>query len=465
MLPVIALVGRPNVGKSTLFNCLTRSRAALVANIPGLTRDRQYGEGKVGSYPFIVIDTGGIGEKLNPLQDLMSQQTQQAISEANLIFFMVEAKNGLTPVDRELAQALRTQHKKIILVVNKTDDLNNQLLVNEFHALGLGTPIPIAAAHQRGITALIEYALAEWPVISKEEGDSSIESLIKLAVVGRPNVGKSTLINRILGEERTVVFDAPGTTRDSIYIPFEREGQAYTLIDTAGVRRRSRIDEIVEKFSVVKTLQAIDQSHVVVMLIDASESVTEQDLKLLSLILQAGKGLVIALNKWDGLSSDQRETVKQQVARRLGFVDFARIFCISALHGSGVGDLFKEVKVVYEAASRTIKTGDLSELLAKAVVAHQPPMVKGRRIKLRYAHLGGRNPPTIIIHGNQTENLGEDYQRYLINYFREHLNLYGTAIHLVLKTTENPFKGRRNDLTPRQQRKKQRLLRFHRKKK
>lgn len=461
--PVIAIVGRPNVGKSTLFNQLTRTRDALVIDLPGVTRDRQYGQGRVGDKPFVVIDTGGIGHEEDDMDNLMSGQSWMAIQEADIVFFVVDGRSGLTPTDHTLANALRRLKKNIHVVVNKTDGLDPQLALLEFFQLGLGDPIPIAASHGRGIVQLIECALVEVSAIS-EKPETESKSGIQLAIVGRPNVGKSTLVNRILGEERVVVFDAPGTTRDSIAIPFTRQNQDYTIIDTAGIRRRARISETVEKFSVVKALQAIEACDVAILVINAVEGLTDQDLGLLGFVIEAGKSLVIAVNKWDGLTAEHKEDVKRKLGYRLQFADFAKIHTISALHGTGVGTLFGSVKAAYHAATKELTTSILTEALEQAVTAHTPPLVHGRRIKLRYAHAGGHKPPLIIIHGNQTEHVPDGYKRYLINYFRKALHLEGTPIRIEFKTGTNPFAGKRNVLTPRQLHKRERLKRFVRKK-
>jgi GTP-binding protein len=460
MKPVIALVGRPNVGKSTLFNCLTRSRDALVADQPGLTRDRKYGEGRIDNLQFIVIDTGGLSDEPEGLDSLMAGQVWQAVQEANLVLFLTDARQGLLAADEEIAQQLRRTGKQIRLVVNKIDGLNPDVVIPEFHALGLGEPIPISAANNYGVTSLVQAALGEGTEF--EETQPQPEG-IRIAVVGKPNVGKSTLVNRILGEERVLAFDSPGTTRDSIYIPFTREDQAYVLIDTAGVRRRGRVDDKLEKFSVIKTLQAIEHAHVVIMVIDAQEGITDQDAHLLGFILDAGRALVIAVNKWDGLSQDQRSRVKSELDRKLKFCDFAEVLYVSALHGTGVGNLFKPVLQAYHSAMIDVPTAKMTKILESAVEAHQPPLVKGRRIKLRYAHQGGRNPPVIVVHGNQTEKLPLTYRRYLMNYFIETLQLKGTAIRFEFVTGENPYQGKRNKLTKRQIDKKRRLKKHSKK--
>ncbi len=466
MLPVVAIVGRPNVGKSTLFNALTRSREALVIDLPGVTRDRQYGEGSFEEKPFIVIDTGGL-EKTDAkgLEAQMVAQSWLAVQEADIVFFMVDARAGLLPNDEWIAKQLRALKKSVFLVVNKTDGLNADVAVGDFFQLGMGKPIPIAASHNRGISKLLENAFPPSPIKHDEnvevasEPESALETKqdIKIAIVGRPNVGKSTLFNRILGEERVIVFDEPGTTRDSIYIPFERQAEHYTIIDTAGMRRRARVHETVEKFSVVKTLQAIEASDVVILVLDAQAGVTEQDLSLIGFVIEAGRALVLAMNKWDGLPLDQRKSIKESLSYRLSFADFAKIHFISALHGTGVGNLFSSVKTAYRSATKKLPTTVLTRILSEAVTQHAPPMVQGRRIKLRYAHAGGQKPPVIIIHGNQTEHVPLSYKRYLINLFRKVLKLEGTPLRIEFKTGDNPFAGKRNILTPRQLHKRERL--------
>jgi GTP-binding protein len=461
MLPVIALIGRPNVGKSTLFNQLTRSRDALVADFPGLTRDRQYGNGRVGERPYLVVDTGGLVGDERGLDGLMAGQVWLAVEEADCVLFMLDARDGINLSDEQIASRLRRSGKRVLLVLNKVDSVDTTAVAADAFALGFGEPVPIAAAHGRGISALIGQALADLPLTDVDAGQTTDEAQgIRIAVVGRPNVGKSTLINRMLGEQRVLAYDQPGTTRDSIYIPFERDGQAYTLIDTAGVRRRSKVNETVEKFSVIKTLQAINDAHVAILVVDAHEGeVSDQDASLAGHIIDSGTALVLAVNKWDGLDDDQRQWFRDQLERRLPFLAFAEHYYISALHGSGVGHLFDAVTAAYRAAMIKISTPELTRLLERAVNTHQPPLVQGRRIKLRYAHQGGQNPPVIVIHGNQTERLPAAYKRYLNNFFREALHLVGTPIRLEFKTGENPYKGRRNTLTPRQQQRRKRMIR------
>lgn len=458
MKPVIALVGRPNVGKSTLFNRLTKSRDALVADQPGLTRDRKYGDGKVGERAFIVVDTGGLSGDSDGLDGLMANQSWQAVEDSDKILFMVDARSGLTAEDDNIARRLRATGKDIYLIVNKTDGLNAEVVTAEFYALGLGEPIAIASAHGRGVNQMLVQVFAD--LADEEVEDEEKDKSIRIAIVGRPNVGKSTLVNRVLGEERVVAYDMPGTTRDSIYLPFERDDQAYTLIDTAGIRRRARVKEAIEKFSIIKAMQAIEDSHVVIMLLDASEGITDQDATLFGFILDSGRALVIAVNKWDGLDKDQKDKIKHELDYKLPFLSFAKIHYISALHGSGVGNLFKSVLKAHESATRDLSTNELTELLAELVTAHQPPMVKGRRIKLRYAHQGGRNPPIIVIHGSQTSALPDAYRRYLVNSFQKYLKLVGTPIRLELKSGKNPFEGKKNILSKRQLDKRNRLKKF-----
>lgn len=454
MLPTIAIVGRPNVGKSTLFNVLTRTRDALVANQSGLTRDRQFGRGRVGDKDYWVIDTGGLTDDNDHIAQHISSQVTHAIEEADTILFIVDGRNGLTAADETIAQQLRSVNKPIYLVVNKTDGLQASMAMAEFYALGWGEIYPISSTHKHGISDLMDEVLEKLDCSEVNEQDDSI----KVAIVGRPNVGKSTLVNRILGEQRVIAYDQPGTTRDSIFIPFERDGQTYTLIDTAGVRRRSKVAETIEKFSVLKTLKAIEQAHVVILVLDAHEGPTDQDANLLGHILELGRALVIAVNKWDGLEKDEREWVRVTLGRKLHFVDFAKIHFISALHGTGVGNLYRTIQQAHRAAFLEIGTSRLNQILQDAVETHQPPSVRGRRIKLRFIHQGGSNPPTFVIHGNQVESLPQAYKRYLHNCLRQHFDLAGTPIRLEMRQGENPYAGKRNELTPRQERKRRRMI-------
>lgn len=458
MLPVVALVGRPNVGKSTLFNYLTRSRDALVADYPGLTRDRQYGFSKRGDVPFMVVDTGGLTGETNIIDTAIAKQVNLAIDEADVVWFMVDAREGLAPADEEIATDLRKRGKTVALIVNKIDGIDERIVGHDFYALGLGEPYCIAASHGRGINGLLEATMGD--VLDQFDAEVKPEDLYpgtRVAIIGRPNVGKSTLINRLVGEERVVASEVAGTTRDSIFVPFEKNGKTYTLIDTAGVRRRAKIDEAIEKFSVVKTLQAIDAANVVVALVDAREGVAEQDARLLGLALERGRALVLAINKWDGLDEDHKSNLQRLIDLRLPFLDFAERHKISALHGTGVGDLFGAIDHAYRAATSDLSTSELTEELEAAVAAHQPPLARGRRIKLRYAHQGGSNPPVIVIHGNQTDRLPGSYKRYLVNRFRKAFKLDGTPIRIELRTGDNPFKDRKNKLTDRQIKKKKRL--------
>jgi GTP-binding protein len=486
MVPVVALVGRPNVGKSTLFNRLTRTRDALVADFPGLTRDRKYGQAKLGEHEFIVIDTGGIDGTEEGVETKMAEQSLAAIDEADVVLFMVDGRAGLTPSDVAIANHLRKIEKPSMLVVNKVDGIDADAASADFWQLGVENMYQIAAAHGRGVGALIDRALNPFAEKMVEEAQGEIEDLtdfideeekldyteeeaeaefkrlqdqpIKLAIIGRPNVGKSTLTNRILGEERVVVYDMPGTTRDSIYIPMERDGREYVLIDTAGVRRRKRINETVEKFSVVKTLKAIEDANVVLVVIDARENISDQDLSLLGFALNAGRSIVIAVNKWDGLDTDVKEHVKKELDRRLGFVDFARIHFISALHGTGVGHLFESVQEAYKSATTRVGTSVLTRIMKMATEDHQPPLIRGRRVKLKYAHAGGYNPPIVVIHGNQVNELPDSYKRYLMNYYRKSLEIMGTPIRINFQSSDNPFENKTNKMTLSQERKRKRLM-------
>lgn len=484
MVPVIALVGRPNVGKSTLFNRLTKTRDAIVADYSGLTRDRKYGEAKWQGRTYIVIDTGGISGDEEGIDAKMAEQSLQAIEEADAVLFMVDSRAGMTAADQMIAEHLRKKNKRTFLVANKVDTVDPDIARAEFSPLAIGDAYPIAAAHGRGVNGLLQAALGIFPKDEGEEeelaegeaaeGGEGAErqqripgpdekSGIKIAIIGRPNVGKSTLVNRMLGEERVIVYDQAGTTRDSIYIPFERDEVKYTLIDTAGVRRRGKIFEAVEKFSVVKTLQAIQDANVVIFVMDAREGVVDHDLNLLGFVLETGRALVIALNKWDGMDQHERERVKSELERRLQFVDFADIHFISALHGTGVGHLYKSVQESFRSAVTRWPTSFLTQILEDAVSTHQPPLVNGRRIKLRYAHLGGANPPLVVIHGNQVDAVPRAYSRYLENTYRRVLKLVGTPIRIEFKGGENPYEGKKNTLTERQVNKKRRLMSHHKK--
>ena len=458
MLPVIALIGRPNVGKSTLFNRLTRSRDALVADYPGLTRDRIYGFGKLGPIPYLVIDTGGLAGGEQGIGEAMVEQTVRALQEADVAIIMVDGRSGVNAADQHVAELARKHAKQTWLAVNKAEGLDAAIANSEFHGLGLGEPIAVSAAHGDRIAAMMDDILGGFDAKKPEEDADDENRELRIAVIGRPNVGKSTLANRLLGEDRMVVFDEPGTTRDSVAVPFERNDRKYLLIDTAGIRRKARVHEAIEKFSIVKALQAIERAQVVIAVLDAKEGVTEQDVSLLGLVMERGRALVVVANKWDGLANDQRKQVRDDLERRLPFLDFAERITISALHGTAVGDLLPAVERAFRAATRDLSTNELTRELEGAVMAHPPPLVRGRRIRLRYAHQGGRNPPVIVIHGNQTNKLPEAYRRYLINRFRKAFKLKGTPVRLSFKTSENPYKDKRNKLTPRQQRKRNRLM-------
>ncbi len=456
MIPVIALVGRPNVGKSTLFNQLTRSRDALVADFAGLTRDRKYGEGSLGEQAFIVIDTGGITGTEEGIDKAMSDQSLLAIEEADVTLLLVDAREGLLPGDVQLVDYLRKKQKPYSLVVNKTDGIDPDVAMVEFHKLGCEAVYPIAASHGRGVKGMMEHVLAPFPAEQQAEDDDD-EGGIRIAVVGRPNVGKSTLVNRLLGEERVVVYDHPGTTRDSVYIPFERRGRHYTLIDTAGIRKKGKTREVIEKFSVVKSLQAIKDANVVILLVDAREGIVEQDLHLLGYVLDAGRALVVAINKWDGMNEYDRDEVKKAIRRRFTFIDFAKIHFISAKHGTGVGDLYGSIEKAYSSASKKLNTNQLTKLLERITATHAPPVINNRRIKLRYAHAGGSNPPLIIIHGKQTDKVPAHYLKFLEKNFRKFLDLEGTPVRIQLISDDNPFVRGEEDKSDRAIARKRRL--------
>ncbi len=458
-LPVVALVGRPNVGKSTLFNALTRTRDAIVADRPGVTRDRHHGICRSFERPFLLVDTGGLSVFEQELPRLAARQAEAAIAEADVIVLVLDARDGLVDYDREITRTLRRTGKPLLLAVNKTDGLDEQIALAEFAELGHGQPLALAASHGRGVGMLGESILASLPEAHVADEADDDEGRIRIAVIGRPNVGKSTLVNRLLGEERVVASEEPGTTRDAIQLPFERDGRDYLLIDTAGIRRRGRVDDAVEKFSVIKTLQAMERAQVALVLLDAHEAVTDQDATVLGHALDAGRALVIAVNKWDGLDSGQRDEIRRQLERKLAFVAWAEIVFISALHGSGLAELMTAVDQAYASARREFSTHELTEVLSLAFQSYQPPQVQGRNAKLRYAHQGGKLPPRIVLHGSRLSTLPESYRRYLENYLRKHYRLVGTPVRLELREGENPYAGRSNPLTERQQRKRKRLLR------
>jgi GTP-binding protein len=436
MKPTIVLVGRPNVGKSTLFNQLTKTRDALVANLPGLTRDRHYGLGKLGDKPYLVVDTGGLEPVVKDgIMHEMARQTLQAIDEADVVLFMVDARTGCTAQDKIIADRLRQAACPVHVVVNKAEGIQHDIAAAEFYELGLGTPLTISASHNEGLNELVDVALAHLP-----EQVAELESEHpKIALVGRPNVGKSTLVNTLLGEERVIAFDQPGTTRDSIYIDFERQGHHYTLIDTAGVRKRGKVFEAIEKFSVIKTLQAIADANVVVLVLDAHADIGEQDAHLAGFILEAGRALVIAVNKWDGMSDYERDHIKREIARKLQFLEFARFHYISALHGSGLTGLLRSVDEAYKAAMAKLPTPLLTRVLIDAVAAHQPPFTGAFRPKLRYAHQGGMNPPLIVIHGNALDQIAQSYRRYLEGVFLRAFQLHGTPLKVQFNVSHNPY--------------------------
>lgn len=460
MLPVVAIVGRPNVGKSTLFNALTRTRDALVADVPGVTRDRQYGISRVGRRPCLLVDTGGLVSQAEGIDYLTARQVHQAIEEAHLVLFVVSARDGLTAEDQEIAALLRKASKQVLLIANKVDGMDEATAAVEFTRLGMGDAHPVTASHQRGLDAMMNAVDRCLPEAITEETVEEDPERIRLAIVGRPNVGKSTLVNRLLGEERVLAFDQPGTTRDTISTELERDGQKYLLVDTAGVRRRSKISDAVERFSTIKALQAIEGAHVVVLMLDAREGLTDQDTTLLGHALAQGRALVIALNKWDGLDADHRKSVRSELDRKLAYVEWAQRVTLSALHGSGLQELLAAVQRAWRSASAEFSTPELTRVLRAAFEAHQPPMRQGRTAKLRYAHAGGRLPPRIIIHGSRTDTVPDSYRRYLANRFIQHFKLKGTPLFIDFRDSENPYKERRNVLTERQLQKRRRLKKF-----
>jgi GTP-binding protein len=438
MIPIVVIVGRPNVGKSTLFNRLTRSRDAIVADAPGITRDRHYARGRLGHKPHLVVDTGGFEPVATEgIYHEMARQTRQAVDEADVVLFTVDARAGLTAQDRIIAEELRKTGRPVRLVVNKSEGMQPEVAASEFHALGLGDPLTISAAHGENVSDLINFALADFPEEEQSAEDGGKQP--RIAIVGRPNVGKSTLVNALLGEERVIVFDQPGTTRDSIYIEFEWDERPYTLIDTAGLRKRGRIDEAAEKFSVVKTMQAIADANVVVLVLDASQEIAEQDAHIAGFILEAGRALVLAVNKWEAVGEQGREQVKRTLDRKLKFLSFARLHFISALHGHGIGGLMKSIDAAYGAAMAKLPTPKLTRALQAAISQQQPPRAGYGRPKLRYAHQGGSNPPRIIIHGTALEHVPDSYRRYLERFFREAFKLQGTPLKVELKTGRNPY--------------------------
>jgi GTP-binding protein len=460
MIPVIALIGRPNVGKSTLFNVLTQTRDAIVANEPGLTRDRQYGIGKRGTKKFIVVDTGGLSGEKQSLDDLMARQTLLAIEEADEVLLMVDAQDGITSSDEMITDLVRKTGKSTSIIINKVDGIDPIQAQSDFYALGIARVYLVSAAHRKGINPMMDAVMHEY---AEDQPDHQIDQGPTVAVIGRPNVGKSTLINRLIGEERVVAYDQPGTTRDTIAVPFERRGKHYTLIDTAGVRKRGKVQQVIEKFSAIKALEAIERSQVVILVIDARDGLTDQDLTLLGFAINSGRALVIAVNKWDGLEPEQRDYNKKTLLRRLSFASFAAQHYISALHGTGVGEMMKSIDQAYASAYRDFNTRHLTDLLEEAVFKHNPPLHNGRRIKLRYAHQGGRNPPVIVIHGNKTEFLPSAYERYLMGFFISKLKLKGTPVRIELKSGANPYARNKNQSSETRQKKKNRLIKHAKK--
>ena len=437
MKPTVVLVGRPNVGKSTLFNRLTRSRDALVADLPGLTRDRHYGHGRLGSKPYLVVDTGGF-EPLakDGIVHQMARQAEQAIAEADAVIFVVDGRSGVTPLDKEIAEKLRRAGRPVVVAVNKAEGMKSGMVEADFHELGLGEPNAISAAHGEGVRGLVDLALASFP---EPEEDEEKSDAVRVAIVGRPNVGKSTLINTLLGEERVIAFDAPGTTRDSIEIDFERGGRKYVLVDTAGMRKRGKVFESIEKFSVVKTLKAIEDANVVILMVDAQADVSDQDAHIADFIVQSGRALVVAVNKWDGLDSYVREQTRAILQRKLNFLDFAKFHFISAKQNVGLEALFRSVNAAYAAAMTKMSTPRLARVLADAVARQPPPRHGMFRPKPRYAHQGGSNPPIIVVHGNAVDQIGDSYRRYLESTFREAFKLQGTPLRIQFVTSKNPF--------------------------
>jgi GTPase len=438
MKPSIALVGRPNVGKSTLFNRLTKTRDAIVANIPGLTRDRHFGHGRMGSRPFLVVDTGGFEPLIKDgILHEMARQSEQAMLEADAVIFVVDGRNGVTPQDKEIANKLRRTGRPVVVAVNKTEGMERGVVIAEFHELGLGQPHAISASHGEGVRNVLDEVLDHFP----EEDEEAVEDdgRMRVAIAGRPNVGKSTLINALLGEERVIAFDAPGTTRDAIDVEFERNGRKYTLIDTAGLRRKGRVFETIEKFSVVKTLQAIENAKVVILMLDARLDISDQDAHIAGFIADSGRALVVGVNKWDDLDDYERDQVKKAIDKKLKFLDFARFHFISAKEGKGLDGLFKSVDAAYRAATMDLPTPQLTRVLIDAVAKQSPPRHGLFRPKPRYAHQGGQNPPVIVVHGNALEHIGDSYKRYLENTFRQVFKLEGTPLRIQFNTSHNPF--------------------------
>jgi GTP-binding protein len=459
MLPVVALVGRPNVGKSTLFNVLTRTRDALVHDMPGVTRDRHYGICRLAAAPFVIVDTGGLIENAAGLDTQTVKQAEFAIDEADVVLLTVDARDGLLPTDRTILDRLRRASKPMLLLVNKVDGLDENNALAEFASLGIASALPMSAAHGRGTTPLLAALEALLPKADPDLLEVRPEEGIRVAIVGRPNAGKSTLVNRLLGEERVIASETPGTTRDSIRIALDRDGKRYTLIDTAGIRRRARVEDALEKFSVIKSLQSVDAAHVTVLMLDAREGVADQDTALIGHVLESGRALVIAVNKWDDMDKYQREQCVASLSRKLVFAEWAKQVFISALHGSGIGELMKAVNRAYASANHKFTSSELTRAVEAAYTAYQPPLARGHTPKLKYAHPGGANPPTIVIHGARTKHIAESYRRYLENFFRKRYRLEGTPIRIEFRDSDNPFAGKRNELTEGQERRRTRMIR------
>ena len=460
MLPLVALVGRPNVGKSTLFNALTRSRDALVHDEPGVTRDRNYGVcRRIEERPFMLVDTGGLSGEEAGLAGLTAQQARVGVDEADVVLFVVDAREGVLPLDATILGWLRKSAKPLLLVINKTDGLDAQAALADFARFGIAEPLAVSSAHQRGIPELLDAIAPRLPADTATETLADPDRL-RLAIVGRPNVGKSTLVNRVLGEERVIASEAPGTTRDSISVDLERDGRKYQLIDTAGIRRRGKIEDAIEKFSVIKTLQSMEAAQVVVLMLDASEGVTEQDATVLGHVLDAGRAFVIAINKWDGLTTYQREQCEAMLSRKLAFVQWAEKVHISAKHGSGLRELFKAIGRAHASATRKFSTSEVNKAIEIATQSFPPPSVRGHAAKMRYAHPGGESPPTFIVHGNRLRAIPDSYRRYLENFFRQRFKLVGTPVRFEFREGTNPYEGKRNVLTERQQRSRQRMIRI-----
>ncbi|MEO5627129.1 MAG: ribosome biogenesis GTPase Der [Dokdonella sp.] len=459
MLPVVALVGRPNVGKSTLFNVLTRTRDALVHDLPGVTRDRHYGICRLAAAPFVIVDTGGLMDNAQGLDSHTVRQAEFAIDEADVVLLTVDARDGLLPTDRTILDRLRRASKPMLLLVNKVDGLDEHTAMAEFAALGVASALPMSAAHGRGTTPLLAALETLLPKVEGDPLETRPDEGIRVAIVGRPNAGKSTLVNRLLGEERVITSEVAGTTRDSIRVVLERDGKRYTLIDTAGIRRRARVEDALEKFSVIKALQSVDAAHVTVLMLDAREGVADQDTALIGHVLESGRALVLAVNKWDDMDKYSREQCIASLSRKLEFATWARQVFISALHGSGIGELMKAVDRAYASANHKFTSSELTRAVQAAYTAYQPPLARGHTPKLKYAHPGGANPPTIIIHGARTKHIAESYRRYLENFFRKRYRLEGTPIRIEFRDSDNPFAGKRNVLTESQERRRTKMIR------